>query len=530
MAMRSSFIFLAVFVAALTIAFGLFVKHRNVVFTGSPPSAHQEGRTLQEAAPTPLSNPETATKRSPISGGHGKDRIEGRVLHAGAPIYDATIIYRACSSPSKPSELAVTTNRQGDFLVSDVHAPCYQLDVSKVGFASTTIMAEPGMRLLIELEEVLLTGVLERTLVDPDGVPLNSFELSVLRRRRNGWASLISHELISTPDGGFRESISLPDDQNELAVIFSANGFRNRTISCAGLAKGSRVDLGIVRAERFAGRLQGQVVNAIDNTPVPGAAIRPISTGGRTEDELAADSDGRFAVTRLSANDLIGIAVSSQEFAPLYWEVPAQGQGHQGPIIIRLSQGAEIHGTVVSVKGEIPSTVHVGYWSKDGNSIMPGLPHLISSIVRVDPSGEYRMPHVPTKQMIIGIVKLASSGGLPITEFQHLTTVQCMEGEKRKLDFILGEGARISAILHSQDRSPMALLAATLVGENASPVAEVQCSLGASIIFEDVHPGQYVLRVSSTSTSFMNLNIVVSGDDLTLGEVDVGRCFSPEAY
>ncbi len=467
------------------------------------------------------------TVRSPLESAPSRNRIEGTVVHEGQPICDAIVAHDAYPVKREVDEGgSVATGNDGAFTITGLTERTYQLRITREGYASTTILAEPGMSLRIELQRTRIDGVIEGALVDTAGVPITEFAISALRARRGGWVSLLNAKPVASPNGVFREPVSLPSPENELSIVFSASGFRDKRMSCSGLGAGSRLDLGTVVVERFTGGVEGQVVSEHEGMPISNATVVPISTGGRLENEVRTDSSGMFSVDRVSENQLVGFAASADGYAPVYIQLPESLDPGQ-PVVIRLGRGAEIYGSVVMTDAGPVRGLMVGYWLDEGESVLPGLPTLISSIESVGEGGEYRIRNVPSKPLLVGVVKPSPTRMPPLVEFLRLTVVHCAEGEKRMVDFVLGEGVTVSATLIAGGRTRMTALSASLLANESTPIAVVQCTVGASITFRDVEPGKYVLRIASRPKRFTDMDIVVSGAPVALGELDVSACFSP---
>ncbi|MFP2907755.1 carboxypeptidase regulatory-like domain-containing protein [Pyxidicoccus sp. 3LFB2] len=182
-------------------------------------------------------------------------------VRARPPQQDAPFWKQEGRNNRHGSPMGVKTETDGRFTVRALTEATYDVSAWKSGYTLERELSTGGtkgeedmLRVGADTAEVRL--VLRREahivgrLVGPDGAPIPRFQINTAR--------------MEDPDGAFAVSV---EDQPSGQIVFEAEGFATRVLRWEPGARGTDLDLGVVRMSR--GRtLHGRVVDAVTGEPV----------------------------------------------------------------------------------------------------------------------------------------------------------------------------------------------------------------------------------------------------------------------
>jgi hypothetical protein len=485
--------------------------------TASPAGAVE--RTVVDAAGAAPST--TDATKTPIAS------IEGTVLTNRTPVHDATVFYGPVGAENDKSAGGhVFTNREGKFTIRPARDAEHRLMVTNDGFTVTSAVAKPGTPVVIELRSQSSTRTISGRVVEKGSrQPIEAFSMSLMyAKSKNSWQALSGRD-VADSGGWFSEPLTVPGNDAHISVVFTATGYRDAHASREHVARSESVDLGEIEMEKLEGLPEGIVVDDRDGTPIANANVTPISDLGAAESSVATDANGHFRVESMRAKALSGFVAGAEGFALLWFDLERDAGREAGNrIVLRLRQGVEVRGRVIRKRAS-SDEICVGYWSDEIQTPMPGLSRIISDTVAIGESGDYALSHVPALQVTLGLFRRGKDGGMRGACYEQLSVVDLSDGQSRSLDFVIGEGVSLRAKPVAKGIPSNYGVSASLLRSDGSPLSVIDTSVGSNIEFHDLAPGQYVLRLGSTKTRYVDRPVSIGAEPVKLGDVDMSACF-----
>jgi hypothetical protein len=455
--------------------------------------------------------------------------IDGIVYGNGAPLHDASILFGPVGTePEAVRANYVYTDREGKFTIHPAHDVEHKLTISKDGWSTATANSKPGDHVSVNLESPRSMGGISGQVVDSaTDQPVTDFTLDVSRKKRDGWQSVLSRH-IQDSGGRFHEQLPIAESEIDISVQFTASDHRDTSVLREHVTRSAQVDLGKIPMEKIEGVRSGLVVDDRDGAPIANARVTPLSDKGIREDFVTTDEHGRFMIEHQRAKALSGFVAAADDFEPLYLPLASEANrtSTDGPIL-RMKQGVELRGKVIA-GGPLPKDLQVGYWSDEVQDPYVSMPNAISKLVKPKDTGEYVLTHVPSRKVTVGILRIVSVKSVRFSQahFEHLTTVDCSDGQGRTIDLKLGDGFDVQMTLVARGVRSNAGAFASLLGPDGSRLFAVDATVGSNVMFSDVPRGTYVLHVANMKERFFEVPLSVVDGAVNLGDVDISACFA----
>ncbi len=254
-------------------------------------------------------------------------------------------------------------------------------------------------------------------------------------------------------------------DSGTYAIEIGVEGFPPARKEGIRVAAGQVTDSGTVTLETGSG-LRGRVVDSRNGAPVMNAVIRidPAGEGGLQPDfasgtagSAASASDGSFAVTGLQPGSYL-LTVLHPVYSPLKLRVDYQSDPETPEIVVRMSRGGTLTGTVLDSQKQPAPNVQIAITGGEGEALQA---------VVTGPDGRYVAESLPPGMVTVTRQPAADSpSAAPVTK-----TALIQDGETATLDFDETPAIRLHGRVLRGD-APLASTPILLMPVDAPPPGE----------------------------------------------------------
>jgi hypothetical protein len=191
-----------------------------------------------------------------------------------------------------------------------------------------------------------------------------------------------------------------------------------------------------------------------------------------------------------------------------------------GRLLVELSRGASIHGTVACVGDARLADLHVVCWEQDGRREGPFHSTHLRGICRVGANGEYELQHIAPAPLYVGLYREVRGDGRREIYSSQIQTIWPKEGARSELDFRVGSLPRIRVPIHANKKG--FAVVGRLLDASGTLVSSTETLSGGDLIFPDVAPGHYEIRVCTVDVEhYLARPADVGREDLELPEWDI---------
>jgi protocatechuate 3,4-dioxygenase beta subunit len=433
------------------------------------------------ASPTlPLASALTGSVRSGTGAPVARASVCVESRPAGAPPrYDGVGGAGACTSTRADGEFEFQTLRPGSYHIRAMEP--------STGIAGTSISIEDSRPARVELtlgEGALLTG----HVLDVQGGPVTRASILAMQRVPDEASQLAAARAISEDTGAFR--VLARPGETVLRII--AEGYADGFVRAH--APATDVDIALVPASR----LLGQVVSAIDDTPIAGASViatRTLPELILREGRAITDEQGHFAIEGL-IDGAYDVFARAEGFASAGAEHVELTVAASATVSLRVQKAVALTGVVVTSRGRTPcATADVTI--RGTGAEQPFVAHTTS-----DDAGRVRFANVPPGGYELHASwrgRDASLPGIVITESHHDFTIE------------VPTGARLVGRVVDSLQAPVSNegVLATLVD---GPTVATRSDAHGRFELVGLAPGSYRLATVSTPRNSVLVDVPESGD------------------